>query len=130
MKKTTILLIFIALLNGACAKQESKNSSKNHPLVLKFHTCRKLGNKTCMEKAFQKIVEKNLITKGMEAKKVISILGTFQHVTGIYLPGGYSYGYGNKKGTTENYPDFFWIHFRAIDWNGKNEGKPVLLRWD
>ncbi len=124
-------LFFFAVLSvTSCAAGINGVTGTADPshAVHDFQACRKKGNRECMEKAFHRLVEEGVLKKGMTAQGVTAILGRPQHFTGIYIPGGYSYGFGNWTGNSENYPDYYWIHFKER--SGKGDSVLFLEGWD
>jgi hypothetical protein len=123
--KLSFFIFFIIILSFSCAENKQlKDSSYYKP----FHLASKKGDIKGMAGVVKKLVEKNIIRKGMNSLEIEKILGTPVHFTGIYVPGGMSYGFGNLKPSTENYYKFYWIHFKPK--NDEDDDNYVLYSWD
>ncbi len=127
MKKVTILFFVQLIVVSGFIGCNSANVRAS--LLQQFHQNRSVNSTSGMSSVFEKMVKKGIFKKGMSQEKVIAILGPGQHFTGIYVPGGISIGFGNKKATASNYPDFFWLHFKAKDWDKDAKLPQVLIGW-
>jgi|GEM_PF-5514088 len=122
------MLIFLSMMS--CISGYKSVNRQGNEALKEFKSCQRTGDMECMSGAFKKMVAAGFIRKGMSPDEVVNILGKPQHGTGIYLQNGYSYGYGNKEGNTENYPDFYWIHFKSYFEETKGDSKAELQNWD
>ncbi len=126
MKKIITLLLFLFVIS--CSSQ---NTDEQKSLITDFKQAQQKGNLEKMDSIVKKMSEKKIITKGMFLKTFIKTMGTPNHSTGIYIPGGISYGYGNTVGNAQNYPLFYWFHFRADNWDKENpkDEEEKLVSW-
>ena len=116
------------------SKDINKGCNKTMKLLIihEFKTAQRDGDKNRMNFSVSKMIKHKIIYKGMKLSKFYNILSKGNHSTGIYIPGGFSIGYGNQKGNVRNYHLFYWFHFKTRDWdkentNSKEEAR--LINW-
>ena len=127
----SILVASMVLLSG-CATPLSEEARAT---VAKFRSARNAGDLRAMHKAVTTLSESGALRYGMTVAEVADVLGDPDNGTGIYCPGGASWGYGPEQPTVHNYGKFYWIHFRPLSYTDpaatkEDIGPDVLLDWD
>lgn len=128
-KYLALMLIFSFLSATAALPETQAGGSASDELKL-FAAARAKGEVKGMQSAVSRLAQIGAIRKGMTIDEITSILGKPDSGTGIYVPGGSSIGYGKGQAGSE-YHTFYWLHFRARDWNSENPKSPsLLIGWD
>ena len=99
-------ITFVVLLIFLCISCGNKVNPAKYTVIVEFQSARQAGDIDQMKVAVSKAVKVDVIKKDMSVDQIVSILGKPDHFTGIYMPDGISYGYGNIKPDTENYHKF------------------------
>jgi len=95
-----------------------------------FERSHQRGDLDGMAASLERMAERGTVALGMTSDAVVAVLGTPDTSTGIYVPGGFSLGYNAQESDRMNYHHFYWVHFRAPDWeSGDPQQEPVLIGW-
>ena len=94
-----------------------------------FAQARASGDVSEMAATVSVLTEHGLLRQGMTYHDVVALLGSPDRSAGIFVPGGYSMGYGSTKPTVTNYHKFFWIHLRPPDWQEWANMPAVVIGW-
>ena len=130
MRLPFVSILLFALASG-CATPPATLPHGHHDkqrLQTRFAQARSLGDLRTMCLATQGLAELGLIKRGDGPQVIAALLGEPQNWTGIYSPGGMSFGYGKETPTVDNSYMFFWFHFQAPESDASD--RLLLLHWD
>jgi hypothetical protein len=91
-----------------------------------FEQARSESDRKKMDKAIQDLARLGHVRKGMTSNEVEKLLGRADKGTGIYVPGGFSLGYGLDT-PDGNYNRLYWFHFEQTNLEKEAPPTPVLL---
>jgi len=128
------IVLLLGSLLPACTTDQS--SIRTYADVRQeFRQARRNDDWHGMSFAVYKLAQMDVIKVELTENEVARILGRPDRRTEIYMPGGFSLGYGagDPEGFN-NHSSFFWLHFRAEDWNTSHPWGPaepeLLHHWD
>ncbi len=122
--RTILSLIVLMSVIASCTTYSHQRTATD--ITTAFEKARSASDRKEMDKAIQDLARLGCIRKGMISNEVEKLLGHADKGTGIYVPGGFSLGFGSDA-PDGNYNRLYWFHFERTDWQKDDPPTPALL---